>query len=314
MTLLPKTIAPLALFALALPSAVLSGLLPAPAAATPLPTGELELRCWLGSTRERTKLDMREPTSVSFSNLRDGYVVASPVLVEFAVRGMGVAPAGVKLPNTGHHHILVNRTLPTDIRAQIPFDDSHRHFGKGQTATLLELPAGKHRLRLLFADDEHRPHFVFSREIEIQVRGPRSTSPRPRIDGARFAETCAAWLQDELSRPRPPNEVLYIANFRADEPLVSPFNVRLGVVGPGVCARGPATATPTPNTGSFVLDVLDAGRTPVRRVEMVNGATQTNLALANGSYVLRLRFVDANGSDMLPVHEQPLRVVGQERS
>jgi hypothetical protein len=280
-----------------------------PAAATPLPANELEARCWLGSTRERTKIDLREPTHVAFSNLRDGFVVASPVWVEFAVRGMGVAPAGVKLAGTGHHHILVNRPLPSDIRAQIPFDDNHRHFGKGQTATLLDLPAGRHKLRLLFADDEHRPYFVFSREIEITVRGPRSDNPRPRVEAARFAETCAAWLQDELSRPRPPNEVLYVANFRADEPLTSPFNVRLGVVGPGVCARG-ATS---PNTGSFVLEVLDGSRSLLRRVELSNGATQTNLSLANGSYLLRLRFVDTAGNDMLPAQEQPLRVVGQER-
>ena len=280
-----------------------------PAQAAPLPAGELEQRCWTKYTRERTRTDLREPTAVHFSNLRDGYVVSSPVLVEFAVRGMGVAPAGVKLPGTGHHHILVDKALPFAIGEPIPFDDKHRHFGKGQTATLLDLKPGKHTLRLLFADEEHRPYFVFSREITVEVRGLRSDHPRPAIDAARFDATCAAWYQDEVSRPRPPNEPLYFANLRADEPVASPFNLRLGVDGFGVCARGASA----PKSGYFVIEVLDAARGLVRTVDLSNGATQANLSLANGNHRLRLRFLDANGFDLLPAHEMPVRVVAQER-
>jgi hypothetical protein len=88
---------------------------PAALRATPLPAGELEKRCWLSHTRERTRVDLREPRDVNFSNLRHGQRVASPVLVQFAVRGMGVAPAGVIRPDTGHHHLLVNKALPLDV-------------------------------------------------------------------------------------------------------------------------------------------------------------------------------------------------------
>ena len=38
----------------------------------------------------------------------DGATVTSPVTVRFGLRGMGVAPAGVDLPNTGHHHLLID--------------------------------------------------------------------------------------------------------------------------------------------------------------------------------------------------------------
>lgn len=284
-------------------------LLPVLAGAAPLPAGDLEQRCWLNHTRERTRVNLRETTSVEFSNLRHGQVVRSPFAVDFAVRGMGVAPAGVRLDGTGHHHILVNRALPASVTDKLPFDDSHRHFGKGQTGTLLDLKPGRHTLRLLFADHEHRPYFVFSREIEVTVAGPRSTAPRPKIDPARFAETCEAWYQDELATPPPPDEPLRILNVRANEPLVSPFNLRLGVNGFGVCAAGARAE----QAGHFVLDLLEARtRKPVQAFDLKNGATQVNVFVANGEYLARLRLVGPDGRDLLPAHELPLLVQRQE--
>jgi hypothetical protein len=35
----------------------------------------------------------------------NGATVTSPFTVRFGLRGMGVAPAGVTNPNTGHHHL-----------------------------------------------------------------------------------------------------------------------------------------------------------------------------------------------------------------
>jgi Domain of unknown function (DUF4399) len=281
----------------------------AQARAADLPSNELELRCWLSQTRERTRVNLRETTTVDFSNLRNGYAVRAPFAVDFAVRGMGVAPAGVKLDGTGHHHILVNRAMPSSVTDKIPFDDSHRHFGKGQTSTLLDLPAGKHTLRLLFADHEHRPHFVFSREIEVNVRGSRSATARPKIDPARFAATCQEWYQDELSAPAPPDEPLRFLNVRANETLTSPFNLRLGVNGFGICAAGAKAE----QAGHFVLDLLDAGsRRTVQTFNLKNGATQVNVFVGVGSYLARLRLLGANGTDLLPAHELPLRVVKEE--
>jgi hypothetical protein len=276
----------------------------------PLPNGELELRCWQNYTRERTKVNLREPTEVSFSNLRDGYRVASPVLVQFAVRGMGVVPAGIKREGAGHHHLLVNMALPTHIGEQIPFDDKHRHFGKGQTEVLLDLPAGKHSLRLLFADHEHRPYFVYSKEISVEVLGSRSQVQRPRIDPNRFEESCKRWYEDELSRPRPPEEPLHFTNVRAGEALMSPFNLRFGVDGFGVCAKGSAPAGQ--KTGHFALEVIGVDGRVTQRTALANGATQLNAFFGPGFYKLRLRFLDDAGNDLLPPNELPVRVIGQE--
>jgi Domain of unknown function (DUF4399) len=48
---------------------------------------------------------------VYFINLKDGAEVTSPFLVQFGLSGMGVAPAGVEKPNTGHHHLLIDTKL-----------------------------------------------------------------------------------------------------------------------------------------------------------------------------------------------------------
>lgn len=88
---------------------------------------------------------------------RNGERVHSPFTVRFGLKGMGVAPAGIKFDNTGHHHLLVDTDL-SDIQldASLPATDKIRHFGKGQTETELSLPRGKHTLELLFADYTHK--------------------------------------------------------------------------------------------------------------------------------------------------------------
>ncbi len=279
-----------------------------PAAAAPLPTDELERECWQRYTRERTRVNVREPTGVEFSNLLRGHQLRSPFQVDFAVRGMGVVPAGKALDGAGHHHILVNTPLPVNIQAQIPFSDTHKHFGKGQTGTVLDLPPGRHKLRLLFADHEHRPYFVFSPEIEVTVTGPRTARPLP-IDRRNFDSSCAAWYQDELARPRPPGELVSLLNLRDGEAVTSPFNLRFGVEGFGVCAAGQSAE----RTGHFLLEVYQANRL-LRTVDLSNGATQTNLALPNGPYGLLLRFVDGKTRrDLLPPSETAVVVSGQER-
>ena len=40
----------------------------------------------------------------------NGEVVGTSVKIQFGLSGMGVAPAGVKLENTGHHHLLLDVT------------------------------------------------------------------------------------------------------------------------------------------------------------------------------------------------------------
>ena len=102
---------------------------------------------------------------------KDGATVSSPFVVQFGLKGMGVAPAGVKFENTGHHHLLIDSDPPTDINAPLTADDRLIHFGKGQTQATVTLPPGKHTLQLLLGDQDHRAHDppVFSRKITITV-------------------------------------------------------------------------------------------------------------------------------------------------
>jgi hypothetical protein len=115
-----------------------------------------------------------------FVNIKDGDKINSPFRVAFVVSGMGVAPvAAGKIDGTGHHHILIDLPMPADIKAPIPFDkpneylnQHYKHFGKGETETVLNLPPGKHTLRLLFADHSHVPYYISSKEISIEVMKP----------------------------------------------------------------------------------------------------------------------------------------------
>ncbi|MBK8959768.1 MAG: DUF4399 domain-containing protein [Proteobacteria bacterium] len=101
----------------------------------------------------------------------DGATVKSPFTVVFGLRNpWGVAPAGTKLDNTGHHHLLIDTPLP-DLTQPIAKDDQHRHFGGGQTETTVTLPPGKHTLQLLLGDFAHVPHQppVMSKPITVTV-------------------------------------------------------------------------------------------------------------------------------------------------
>jgi len=106
-------------------------------------------------------------------NLKDGDEVTSPFLVQFGLSGMGVAPAGVEKPNTGHHHLLIDTKMTDEeMKQPISSDDTHKHFGGGQTEAMVTLPPGKHTLQLLLADWSHIPHSppVMSEPITITVK------------------------------------------------------------------------------------------------------------------------------------------------
>lgn len=101
---------------------------------------------------------------------KDGDTVRSPVTVRFGLRGMGVAPAGIAMENTGHHHLLID-AAPPPFDQPVPADAHHVHFGKGQTEASVTLAPGKHTLQLLLADHLHIPHDppVMSKPITITV-------------------------------------------------------------------------------------------------------------------------------------------------
>ncbi len=109
--------------------------------------------------------------SLYFITPHDGEAVDGPVTIRFGLSGMGVAPAGVAAPNTGHHHLIVDAESPS-VNAAIPADDHHVHFGGGQTEVTLPLAPGAHTLQLVLGDQNHVPHDppVVSKRISISVR------------------------------------------------------------------------------------------------------------------------------------------------
>lgn len=111
-------------------------------------------------------------TDVYFISPQDGSTVKSPVSIKFGLKGMGVAPAGVNIDNTGHHHLLIDLKHQPDLTQSLPANDNIKHFGGGQTETLLELSPGTHTLQLLLGDYLHKPHRVpvLSKKITITVK------------------------------------------------------------------------------------------------------------------------------------------------
>lgn len=101
----------------------------------------------------------------------DGEVVNSPVTVKFGLKGMGVAPAGIDKPNTGHHHLLIDVKDGPALDKSLPVDANHKHFGGGQTEATVELSPGKRTLQLIMGDKNHIPHDppVMSKETTIVV-------------------------------------------------------------------------------------------------------------------------------------------------
>jgi hypothetical protein len=116
----------------------------------------------------------RKPSSagakVYLIGLSNGSVLPPNPLIRFGLVGMGIAPAGVDKPNTGHHHLLIDAPRP-DLNQPIPNDFNHLHFGAGQTEAKITLPLGWHTLQLVFGDEHHVPHdpAVVSEQIRVLV-------------------------------------------------------------------------------------------------------------------------------------------------
>lgn len=91
---------------------------------------------------------------VRFVRPLNGATVTPTFAVEMEATGLTVEPAGAIHDGAGHMHILVDTDFvaPGEI---IPFDQDHRHFGKGQLTTVITLTPGIHVLRLQFANGGH---------------------------------------------------------------------------------------------------------------------------------------------------------------
>lgn len=101
----------------------------------------------------------------------NGETVPKTFTVKFGLHGMGIAPAGIKFDDTGHHHLLVDVDKMPDLNMPLPATDKIIHFGKGQTETRITLEPGKHTLRLVLGDYLHIAHDppVVSKQITVNV-------------------------------------------------------------------------------------------------------------------------------------------------
>ncbi|WP_028104130.1 DUF4399 domain-containing protein [Pseudoduganella violaceinigra] len=108
--------------------------------------------------------------SVDFTEPKNGAVVSSPFKVKFAVTGMEVKPAGTMDSNTGHHHLIINGDS-MKVGESVPFDETHLHFGKGQTETDVTLPPGTYKLTMQFANGAHQSYGPgLSKSITVTVK------------------------------------------------------------------------------------------------------------------------------------------------
>jgi Domain of unknown function (DUF4399) len=104
---------------------------------------------------------------------KNGDTVTPTFTVVFGLKGMGVAPAGVEKPNTGHHHLIIDTKLAEPaLKESLPADAKHVHFGAGQTETTVTLPPGQHTLQLVLGDHNHIPHDppIMSEVITVTVK------------------------------------------------------------------------------------------------------------------------------------------------
>ena len=54
----------------------------------------------------------------------DGESVSNPVTIVFGLQGMGIAPAGTEMDNTGHHHLLIDTDPASlDLDSGLPGTD-----------------------------------------------------------------------------------------------------------------------------------------------------------------------------------------------
>jgi len=95
-----------------------------------------------------------EEGKVFFLEPEAGANVSSPVHVRMAAENFTIEPAGAVKAGAGHLHIIVDADCVAAGEV-VPKDDTHLHFGQGQTEADLELATGSHTLCLQAADGAH---------------------------------------------------------------------------------------------------------------------------------------------------------------
>jgi len=102
---------------------------------------------------------------------QDGAVIpGGKFWVRMGLQNMGLTPAGIRKPDAGHHHLIINSELKS-FDEPIPNNKQNLHFGAGQTEARIELPPGRHTIQMVLGDTDHVPHDppVMSQKITVIV-------------------------------------------------------------------------------------------------------------------------------------------------
>ena len=201
-----------------------------------------------------------------FTNLKDGDRIETPYVLKFGLSGgWGLAPiAQTGQGKSGHHHLLVNRDLPLNFKQALPFNEQYIHFGKGQMETVLTLEPGEYTLRMLLADQQHLPHFVFSKPTKITVTRKNATDP------ATLQKKGLAIDVMQSNSQRPP----FLVRFHASLLNVAQVTQKI------------------PETGHFKLTVAPVAGGAPAVMDFRDGQTEVWLAPPAGAYNLRLEMLD----------------------
>ena len=223
---------------------------------------------------------------VEFIDLKDGAVIGPKTTVHFGLHGMGVAPAGTKRPNSGHHHLLIDTDLPP-LDQPIPNDENHLHFGGGQTEVELALPPGPHTLQLLLGDADHIPHTppIYSDKIHVTV-AESAPAPAP----------AAQATPPGTRHPSPAGARVYIVSPDNGAYVPTTFTVRFGLEKMGVAPAG----VDKPNSGHHHL-LIDSELPPLDKpipndenhLHFGAGQTEATVTLPRGRHTLQLLLGDA---------------------
>jgi hypothetical protein len=217
---------------------------------------------------------------------------------------MGVAPAGVVKPNTGHFHLLIDTELESKDEP-IPNNENNLHYGAGQTQATITLAPGKHTLQLVLGDANHIPHNPPVMSPVIHVTVAEQAPAAPPAASATPAPTTGR-------HPSPANAKVYIASPANGAYVPTTFTVRFGLTGMGVAPAG----FDKPNSGHHHL-IIDAPLPPVDEPIPNNenylhfgaGQTEASVTLPAGKHTLQLLLGDANHVPHdPPVYSQPITV------
>jgi Domain of unknown function (DUF4399) len=223
---------------------------------------------------------------VEFIDIKDGAVIGPKTTIHFGLHGMGVAPAGTKRPNSGHHHLLVDTDLPP-LDKPIPNDENHLHFGGGQTETELSLAPGPHTLQLLLGDADHIPHTppIYSDKIHVTV-AESAPAPAPAAQAS----------PPGTRHPSPAGARVYIVSPDNGSYVPTTFTVRFGLEKMGVAPAG----VDKPNSGHHHL-LIDAELPPLDKpipndenhLHFGAGQTEATVTLPRGKHTLQLLLGDS---------------------